>query len=191
MFAAESETIAIRPGRRPRPWVHNVLALGDAAIAVDPLEWTNLALAHSAIRRALDLLPGRDCHPLELAEYNRRAGQEALRVRDFLALHYLRSGRSDGSFWRDLATRPLPGSLDNTLHHFLKRGRLPFYEEELFTRDSWLAALFGLGLVPAHLDPSATAAASEEAFAALRKFEQRVQAETEYAPLHADFLAAL
>ncbi|HEY1604916.1 MAG TPA: tryptophan 7-halogenase [Allosphingosinicella sp.] len=183
--------IAIRPGRRPRPWLRNVLALGDAAVAVDPLQWTNLALVHSAIGRALELLPGRDCHPIELAEYHRRAEQEARRVRDFLALHILRSGRARGEFWRGLADRPLPDSLANTLHHFLKRGRLPFYEEELFTRDSWLSVLFGLGLAPEHPDPSATAAGSEQALAALEKFGQRVQAETKGAPAYADFLRGL
>ncbi|HEX5182194.1 MAG TPA: tryptophan 7-halogenase [Allosphingosinicella sp.] len=195
-FAAEAEVedaelIVLRPGRRPRPWVRNVLALGDSAVAVDPLQWTNLALAHSAISRALELLPGRDCHPVELAEYNRRAEQEARRVRDVLALHYLRSGRAEGDFWRGLADRPLPDSLDDMLHHFLKRGRLPFHEEELFTRDSRLAILFGLGLAPEHLDPAAAAAGSKEALNALQKFEQRVQAETGGAPAYTDFLRGL
>jgi tryptophan halogenase len=187
----DAEPVSLRPGRRPRPWVHNVLALGDAAVAVDPLQWTNLALAQGSIMRALELLPGRDCHPLELAEYNRRAGQEALRIRDFLALHYLRSGRSAGEFWRGLARRPLPDTLDHLLHHFLKRGRLPSHEEDTFTRDSWLTVLFGLGLVPDHADPAATLEEPEKAFAAMRSFEARVQAETQDAPPYADFLAGV
>jgi tryptophan halogenase len=183
--------VAIRPGRRPRPWIRNVLALGDAAIAVDPLEWTNLCLAHSGILRALELLPGRDCHPIELAEYHRRTEQEAVRLRDFLALHYLRSGRTSGEFWRALAGRPLPDSLARTLDHFLKRGRLPFYEEESFTRDSWLAVLFGLGLFPDHAEPAARLAEPEEAFAAMRRFEERIRAETNGAPPFADATAKL
>jgi tryptophan halogenase len=189
--ADEAEAVAIRPGRRPRPWIHNVLALGDAAIAVDPLEWTNLYLAQSGIMRALELLPGRDCHPLELVEYIRRSDWQALRIRDFLALHYLRSGRMAGAFWRGLARRPLPASLADTLHHFQKRGRLPFHEEESFTRESWLAVLFGLGLVPDHADPGAAIRDPEEAFAALRRFAERVQAETRDAPLYRDSLSRL
>jgi tryptophan halogenase len=187
--ADEAEAVTIRPGRRPRPWARNVLALGDAAVAVDPLEWTNLALAHSAIARALELLPGRDCHPLELAEYNRRSEWQALRIRDFLALHYLRSGRTAGAFWRGLARRPLPDSLADTLHHFLKRGRLPFHEEETFTRDSWLAALFGLGLAPRYPDPAGQPQISAESLAAVRRFAERVQAETAGAPRYEEYLS--
>jgi tryptophan halogenase len=185
----EAEAVAIRPGRRPRPWIRNVLALGDAAIAVDPLESTNLHLAQSGILRALELLPGRDCHPLELAEYNRRTAREHARIRDFQALHYLRSGRAAGAFWRGLARRPLPDSLAHSLHHFLKRGRLPFHEEESFTRDSWLAALFGMGLLPEAVEPAARLERPDEAFAALERFGARVQAETEGALPYADHLA--
>ena len=183
----EAEAVTIRPGRRPRPWIRNVLALGDAAVAVDPLEWTNLHLAQSGILRALDLLPGRDCNPVELAEYVRRSEWEASRIRDFLALHYLRSGRTSGAFWRGLARRPLPGSLDDDLHHFLKRGRLPFHEEESFTRDSWLSVLFGLGLVPEDVEPAARLETPDEAFAAMRRFAERVQAEMASAPAYAAF----
>ncbi len=183
------EAVSIRPGRRPLPWIRNVLALGDAAIVVDPLASVNLALARSAILRALELLPGRDCHPFEIAEYNRRTGQEALRIRDVLALHYLRCGRGQGDFWRALARRPLPDSLAHSLHHWTKRGRLPFHEEESFTPDSWFAILFGLGLLPDHVEPAARLEKPEEAFAALQRFGERVQAETKGAPLYADYLA--
>lgn len=186
--ADEADVAAIRPGRRPRPWVRNVVALGDAATAVDPLEAVNLHLAQSGIMRALELLPGRDCHPFELAEYNRRTEQETLRIRDILALHYLRSGRALGDFWRTLARRRLPDSLAHSLHQWTRRGRLPFHEEESFTRDSWFAILFGLGLLPDHVEPAARLDERDAAFVALQRFGERVQAETEDAPIYADYL---
>lgn len=157
---AVDETIALRPGRRRDPWRHNVLAIGDAAVALDPLQHGNLDTAQAAIRRALDLLPGRDCHPLELREYNRRADLATERLRDFLALHYARAPRLAG--WH---AGPVPDSLAQLLDQFARRGRLVMQDEDPIPEESWIAALIGLGVVPqttaplaAAIDPAATAA---------------------------------
>jgi tryptophan halogenase len=185
------ECLAIRPGRRPRPWVGNVLALGDAAVALDPLEGANLSLAQTAIERALELLPGRDCHPLELAEYNRRTAQETERVRDFIALHYLRSGRAAGEFWQAMAGRRLPGSLARTLEQFGRRGRLPFFEEDSFEPQSWLAVLIGMGVLPAAVAPIATAIDEERAAAGMERLAARLAALPERLPPYRDYLARM
>lgn len=149
-----AEGLAIAPGRLPRPWRGNALAIGDAAMVPDPVLLVQLSLAHNAIERALALLPGRDCQPVETDEYNRLTAQEAARIRDFGALLHLRSGREDG-VWAGLAMVAPPPGLARTLDQFEMRGRLPFFEEELFERDQWLAALFGLGILPATIDPAA------------------------------------
>ena len=187
----EIEPIRLRPGRRPRPWIRNVVAIGDASIAVDPLESTNLHLAQSAIRQILDLLPSRDCLDIEIGEYNRRSAQQAMRVRDFLALHYLRAGRTDGPFWQALKDRPLPLSLAHTLDQFETRGRLPFFEEETFDRDSWLAVLFGLGIRPRATHPTTgriDPARSDPAIAALA---QRLVDLPAHLPSYAEYLAQI
>ena len=185
------DAIALRCGRRPDPWIHNVLALGDAAVAVDPLHSTNLHLAQSAILRALELLPGRDCHELELREYNRRTAEETARIRDFLALHYLRSGRRDSPFWEAMAGRRLPDSLARTLEQFERRGRLPFFEEESFNRQSWLAALLGLGVLPLAADPLAAGVDLDRAGAAMEGLAERLAALAGRAPPYADLLARM
>ena len=162
--------VAIRQGRRPEPWLRNCVALGDAATMVEPLEWTNLHLAHSAIDRLVAMMPDRDCAPVELWDYNRQCAAETDRVRDFLALHYVTSGRTE-SLWRRLRDAAPPHSLKHTLALFRERGRLPFYEEETFGRDSWLAVLLGQGVIPAHIDPLIDVvppADSERAMAAMR-----------------------
>ncbi|MEA3037427.1 MAG: tryptophan 7-halogenase [Sphingomonadales bacterium] len=188
---AEGEPVAIRPGRRPEPWIRNVLALGDAACTVDPLHWTGLHLAHSAVLRALELLPGRDCHPLELREYNRRTALETDRVRDFLALHYLRSGRRAGAFWRALVDRPLPDSLAWTIEQFKARGRIPFHEEETFDKAAWAAALIGLGIVPRHVNPAAAAASATETVAALASLSEQIEALPRRLPSYAEYLVRM
>lgn len=186
-----AEAVAIRPGRRPRPWVSNVLALGDAATAVDPLHGTNLSLAQSAIERAIELLPGRDCHPLELAEYNRRTGQETARVRDFLAVHYLRSGRRKGEFWSGLDRRPLPESLRRTLEQFEARGRIPVFEEETFDRQAWVAALIGLGVLPRRPGAMTGGVPAADAERGMRELAERLSTLAERLPPYAEYLARL
>lgn len=151
----QAEAIALRPGRVCAPWQHNVLALGDAAVASGPLEWTGLTLAHAGIALALELLPGRDFHPLELAEYNRRAELRAGRVRDFLALHYQAGARRKGELWQTIRNRAPPPDLARTLARFAQRGVLPHFEEESFDRHSWLSTLIGLGVTPTYDDPAA------------------------------------
>lgn len=189
--ARDAEAITIRPGRRPEPWTRNVLALGDAATAVDPLESANLYLAQSAILRALELLPGRDCNPLELGEYNRRTDQQTARVRDFLALHYLRSPRRDGPLWQAMVGRALPDSLAHTLDQYETRGRLPFYEEESFDNHSWLAVLGGLGVLPRAIDPVAAGIDPDQAARGLRRLADEVAALPPRLPGYADYLARM
>jgi tryptophan halogenase len=186
-----AQAVAIRPGRRPRPWVCNVLALGDAATAVDPLHGTNLSLGHSAIERAIELLPGRDCHPLELAEYNRRAAQETARVRDFLALHYLCSGRSKGEFWNGLARRPLPEGLQRTVEQFAARGRIPFFEEETFDKHAWVAALIGLGILPWQPNAMTGSVPAAEAERGMRELAERLAALPDRLPPYSAYLARM
>jgi tryptophan 7-halogenase len=187
--AESAEAVEIRLGRRPEPWVRNVLAIGEAATAVDPLQGTNLHLAQSAIMRALGLLPGRDCHPLELSEYNRRNEEQMLRVRDFIALHYLRSGVQRGEFWKGLAGRTPPATLAHTLEQFERRGRLPFYENESFDRHAWLASLLGMGVMPGHIDPVAASVAPDQAKAALERMRQGLAPVAERLPPYRDYLA--
>ncbi len=191
IFAGAGEPIMLRPGFRTDPWLGNVLALGDAAVALDPLEWTNLHLAQSGIARALDLLSGRDCHPLEIAEYNRRTRQQAERARDFIAAHYAAAGRTRGDFWRAAARLARPDSLAHTLEQFESRGRLPHCEEESFTRDSWLAVLLGLGIVPRRADPVTLGADPAAVHAALGRIVDRVAALPGALPSYPDYLARI
>jgi tryptophan 7-halogenase len=176
------EGVPIARGRRLRPWVHNVLALGDAATALDPLHGFHLELAHGAILLALELLPTRDFHPVETAEYNRRAELLTRRVRDFIALHYVRSG------WTNAEP---PDSLARTLDQYEHRGRMPFHEEESLSRDSWTAALLGLGVIPRHTDPQALAVALDQAVPAMQKLAGEIDQAVASVPSYADYLARI
>ncbi|WP_294331677.1 tryptophan 7-halogenase [uncultured Sphingomonas sp.] len=187
--AAQGEPIAIDPGATLEPWRHNVIAIGDAAVSIEPLEWTNLHLAHSAIDRVITMLPAGAPHPLEQAEYNRQSLAEARRARDFVLLHYVTSRRK-GAFWQDIASTEPPESLARTLRLFRERGRLPFYEEETFDRDSWLAVLFGQGVRPRRIDPLADAVPPAEAEHAMHAIRARLAQAIAPLPTPAVFRAA-
>ena len=158
--------IAIRQGRLAEPWLRNCVAIGDSAVSVEPLEWTNLHLAHSQIDRLVSMMPDTEFAPVELAEYNRQCCAEADRVRDFLIMHYVTARRSE-PFWKESAAVELPPSLAHTLALFAERGRLPYYEEETFARDSWAAVLLGQGYLPRRIDALADSVSREQAEAAL------------------------
>ncbi|PVX31506.1 tryptophan 7-halogenase [Sphingomonas pokkalii] len=183
------EPIPIAAGASLEPWRHNVVAIGDAAVAIEPLEWSNLHLAHSAIDRLITMLPAGAPHPLEAAEYNRQALAEARRVRDFVLLHYA-TARRDTPFWHDVAGADLPDSLAHTLRLFRERGRLPFYEEETFDRDSWLAVLFGQAVLPRRIDPLADSVPPAEAMRAIAQRHAAIAQAVQPLPTLAAFRAA-
>jgi tryptophan halogenase len=189
-LAPSAPPVVLRQGRRPRPWLRNCVAIGDAAVAVEPLEWTNLHLVHSAIDRIVSMMPDRDCAEVELADYNRQSEAETDRVRDFLILHYAAADRS-GPFWRDAAAAPLPDSLAHSLALFRERGRLPFYEEETFSRDSWLAVLLGQGVIPRRSDPLIDSIPPAHSDRAMARIRESVAAILPDLPRPADYLRAM
>ncbi len=185
----DDAAIRFEAGATLEPWRHNVVAIGDAAVTIEPLEWSNLHLAHSAIDRLIAMLPAGIPHPLEAAEYNRQALAEARRVRDFVLLHYVTARRA-GTFWHDVAGAELPDSLAHTLRLFRERGRLPFYEEETFDRDGWLAVLFGQGVLPRRIDPLADAVSPARAADAMARHRERIARAVRPLPTLAAFHAA-
>lgn len=173
----------IRQGRWSRPWLRNCVAIGDAAVAVEPLEWTNLHLAHGAIDRLVSMMPDRDFSPVELWDYNRQVGAEADRVRDFLVLH---SATTSGQY-----SAALPPSLEHTIRQFRERGRLPFFEEETFSRDSWLAVLLGQSVIPSRVDPLTDALAPNETEAAMAQLRETIATFVDRLPKYPDYLQQL
>ncbi len=191
ILPAGETVVPLSPGARPAPWLHNVVALGDAAVVLDPLADGNLHLAHAAILRAIELLPGRDCAPTELAEYNQRSHRQAARVRDYQAAHYLPTGRTRGPFWKTAARLNRSDSLAHTLEQFAHRGRLPFYEDESFDKDDWHGLLLGLGLIPRVPDPIASAADPAAIADALRRMADATAAVPPRLPAYPTYLAQL
>lgn len=188
---AEAAPVAFRPGRRSQPWYRNCVAIGDAAVVIDPLEATNLHLAHSALDRMISKMPDRDCSPVELWDYNREAAAEAERARDFVALHYVTADRPKDDFWRDVAAAEPPDSLGHTLSLWRERGRLPLYEEETFSRHSWVAVLLGQGVLPRRVDPLIDVFPPDQSDRAMAQIRENIAAMVPTLPTQAAYMRQL
>jgi tryptophan halogenase len=184
------EAITLTASRLTDPWVRNCVAIGDSAVTIEPLEWTNLHLAHSAIDRLVAMMPDVDCNPTELWDYNRQTNAELDRARDFVLLHYAVSSRAE-PFWQDTSSRPLPASLEHTLLQWRERGRLPFFEEETFTRDSWAAVLIGQGVIPRRTDALLTSVPEGESARSMEQLRSAIQSAVMQAPTQGAYLRNL
>ncbi|WP_294319999.1 tryptophan 7-halogenase [uncultured Sphingomonas sp.] len=171
---AGSKGIAIAPGRLSEPFAGRIVALGDAAVQPGPLGRAGFTLALGQLALLLELLPARDPEPLLQAEYNRRAGLQADRMRDFLGLHYHGGGRTQGAFWHRLRTATPPLSLDRLLAQFARRGQVVPADEELVQRDAWTAVLLGQGMRPERPDPIAQSIAPAEAARLIQELAARL-----------------
>ncbi|NIJ67551.1 tryptophan halogenase [Sphingomonas leidyi] len=150
--------IPLAQGRRAAAWTGNVVALGAAAVLVEPLHGWNLALLANALARLIGLLPAAPGGP-EPAEYSRLAAAEADSVRDFAILHYKTNGRTGEAYWDAARAMPVPEALRRKLDLHASRGRVPLEDGELLGADDWIAALDGQGVRPRRYDALADAMA--------------------------------
>lgn len=173
---APATAAKIAPGRQCMPWRRNVVAIGDAAAAFDPLGWSGLPLAHAAILRALALLPDRDFHRVELAEYNRRTALATVAARDIAALFHHGPGAPQGAFWRHATALDLPERAFAMCEQFRRRGGLSASDDDGIGRDGLIAALIGLGHIPDQIDALASAVPPAMASDAMKRWADALAA---------------
>ena len=184
---AEPRTLKFVTGRRKAFWNKNVVALGLASGFMEPLESTSIHLIQSGLSRLLNLFPDKAFAQRDIDEYNRQAGLEFERIRDFLVLHYWANQR-DEPFWRACREMAVPPELTRKVELFRARGRLFREPEDLFLEASWLQVLVGQGVPPETCHPMTgmvTAPQLKGFLADLRKITADSAAAL---PLHADFI---
>jgi len=101
-IANEPRIVKFSSGRVTRPWVGNVVAVGNASGFVEPLEASALQVICSQTRYLADALRDSRCEPppslVELYnEVNNNAWDD---IRGFLAVHYAFNDQLDTPFWR-------------------------------------------------------------------------------------------
>ena len=122
-------------------------------------------------------------------EYNRHMRTEFEQVRDFIILHYFANQNDSGPFWTYCRTMEIPESLQRKIELFREAGRIFRYEEELFTRPSWVAVLLGQQVIPRSYDPVVLTLPHEEVAGSLESMRAAMAGAAARMPTHEEFLA--
>ena len=183
--AQASAIIALVPGRAAKPWLGNVVALGDASARFEPLGPLHLDLAHRQLDLLLEMLPGRQIEPLEREEYNRRSALMMEGVHELLAMHFATPAARQ--VFGELS---LPGRIGEVIDQFERRGRIPFREETPLLSQEQFALLVALGFKPGL--PPASAMGDEVSEARARsEFDAAAQAALRFAPPYVQWLTSV
>ncbi|MCP4461521.1 MAG: tryptophan 7-halogenase [Planctomycetaceae bacterium] len=98
----DTKAVKFQPGSRRRVWVKNVVALGNAAGFVEPLEATAIGMICDGVVNLVRAIKsgGSTLMPEIRDAYNRNQANSWEIIRDFLALHYRFNTRRDTPFWQ-------------------------------------------------------------------------------------------
>ena len=164
---------AFEPGMRRRPWIGNVVAIGDAAVSLEPLDGVQLHLTHIGVSQLITLFPVEAGSFPEATVYNRGMGSHAENVRDFQIAHYRLNRRFDEPVWDRARSAAGPAGLNAKLSVFAGRGEILLYDDESFEEQNWTAVFVGHGLVPGDYDHRIDRVPEQEHMA---RIQQRLRA---------------
>ncbi len=150
---AEPRQIRFKAGHRKAFWAKNCIAIGLAAGFLEPLESTSIYLIQEGVSRFISLFPDASLPDVVRDEYNRHMRTEFEQVRDFIILHFSATERDDTPFWNYCRTMSIPDTLRHKIELFRTASRVFRYEEELFSKPSWVAVLLGQNIIPSQHDP--------------------------------------
>lgn len=109
----KTRIVKFRSGHYPQSWIGNVVAIGNSAGFVEPLEATALFVISNACRALVCALNDCECDPTQTLRdsYNRTVTHLWEEIRDFLAIHYRYNTRLETPFWRHCQNEtPLHGA---------------------------------------------------------------------------------
>jgi tryptophan halogenase len=176
--------IKFRTGHRKSFWEKNCIAVGLSGGFLEPLESTSLYLIQEGISKFISLFPSADMPKTVRQEYNRQLTQKFEQVRDFIILHYKATERDDTPFWNYCRTMDIPDSLTHKIDLFRDAGRIFRYEDELFSRPSWVAVLLGQNIYPKSVDPIVQSLNASEVSRSLESMKSSMNNATTQMPTH-------
>jgi tryptophan halogenase len=143
--------VKFRSGCYRRLWAENVVAIGNSAGFVEPLEATALMIVCGHIQTLVEMLTRSHLAPPPTmrALYNDLAAQSWSDIRDFLALHYRLNTALDTPFWQHCRADTDVSSIAGLLDFYAENGptgfcryRLPRMEND-FGLEGFLVMLVG------------------------------------------------
>jgi len=166
---ARLRTIHFPSGRYETFWLKNVIAIGNAAAFVEPLESTGLHMVVSQVRALIrDLAKSMLCPDNELmAAYNVTMARRWDDIRDFIAIHYKFNRARASEFWRWCNSSITLGSLEGFVDSYqqigpklsslipdpVEHGRVIFPPWSMFGFSGYLTILTGMR-VPTSASPT-------------------------------------
>jgi tryptophan halogenase len=184
----DPRTIRFKTGCLQDFWHKNCIGIGLSSGFLEPLESTSLYLIQVGISKFISLFPSGNLQPVIIAEYNRQMRQQFDQVRDFIILHYYATERDDSPFWNYCRTMDIPDSLHHKIDLFREAGRVFRYDNELFSRPSWVAVMLGQNLLPKVCDPIVSGLDPAQVDHSLASMQRAMDAAAEKMPSHAAFI---
>ena len=146
----ETRVIRFRSGFYRRSWVKNVVAIGNAAGFVEPLEATAIGFMSTAIDHLVTFLKsgGGAVSDVQRNLFNRHQEANWVQTRDFLAMHYKVNRLSQSDFW-DYCRQEQPlGDAQEILDYYSMvgpdfRGLQPRLRTDVFGAEGYLSILVG------------------------------------------------
>jgi tryptophan halogenase len=149
---ASPRITSIAAGRRSSFWEHNCVALGQAAMQLEPLAGAELHFAQLGLGTLIELFPLQSASAIEGAEYNRVMAEQADALRDFTIAHYRLGPQRPGALWAAARRLPPPDRLAHRLDLFAASGRLNMLDFETFEEVDWAWLLLGARVTPQALE---------------------------------------
>lgn len=146
----DTRVIRFRSGYYRRSWVGNVVAIGNAAGFVEPLEATAIGFMSTAIDHLVAFLRtgGGSVAEVHRTLYNRHQEGNWTQTRDFLAMHYKVNGLDQSEFW-DFCRNDQPlGDAQEILDYYTAvgpdfRALQPRLRTDVFGAEGYLSILVG------------------------------------------------
>ena len=145
-----THVVSFPAGARRRSWVKNVVAIGNSAGFVEPLEATAIGTICDSVAHIIRALKASDGFmlPIQRDIYNRVSTENWEIIRDFLAIHYKFNGRLNTPFWQAARHDVDIGSASDIVEYFQAVGpdfRLLEYDmkRNFFTNEGFFAMLVG------------------------------------------------
>ena len=179
----------IRMGIRANAWIGNCVAVGEAAVALDPLDSVGLHMTHACVSHLMALFPAEAGAFPEADLYNRTIETTGKNLRDIQCAHYRLNRRFDEPFWDRCREMDLPPSLNRKIEVFSLCAQVPLYDDETFEEQNWAGLLLGTGVAPERHDPRTDTIPTEAQIAKVQQRLRDVAAEVAEMPRMNEFLA--
>jgi hypothetical protein len=102
--------INIRTGHYRNSWVKNCASLTLTSGFIEPLESTGLAITAGQIDMLIEVIKKGYSTELDRTRFNYKVSKNFEETKDFIATHYLNTGRGDSEYWRYVSDSIQPPS---------------------------------------------------------------------------------